>query len=61
LWAIDWADADAAARFSTLAAALAPEGAVLRIDTSGASTRLVAVERPEDLEAWRARLAELAP
>jgi hypothetical protein len=61
LWAIDWADADSAARFSTLAAALAPPGAVLRIDTAGVSTRLVAVERPEDLDAWRARLAELAP
>jgi hypothetical protein len=61
LWAIDWADAESAARFSTLAASLAPPGAVLRIDTAGASTRLVAVERPEDLDAWRARLGELAP
>jgi hypothetical protein len=61
LWMIEWADAEAAARFSTLAASLLPAGALLRIDTSGTSTRLVAVERPEDLDAWRARLAELAP
>jgi hypothetical protein len=61
LWAIEWADAEAAARFSTLAASLSPAGAVLRIDTSGAATRIVAVERPDDLEAWRARLAELEP
>jgi hypothetical protein len=61
VWAIEWADADAAERFSTLAASLASVGAVSRIDTSGASTRFVAVERAEDLEAWSARLAELTP
>jgi hypothetical protein len=61
VWAIEWADADAAARFSTLAAPLASDGAVSRIDTSEVSTRFVAVERPEDLEPWRARLAELGP
>jgi hypothetical protein len=60
-WAIDWTESAAAARFADLAASLAPAGAVLRLDTTGASTRIVAVERRDDLEAWRSRLAELAP
>ena len=61
LWAIEWADADSAARFGALGAELSPEGAALRIDTTGASTRITAVERSENLEAWRAALAEVAP
>ncbi|HTV19415.1 MAG TPA: hypothetical protein VMG12_12105 [Polyangiaceae bacterium] len=61
LWSIEWASADAAERFAELAAALGPEGAALRIDTSGTSTRITAVEREEDLEAWRARHAEAVP
>jgi hypothetical protein len=61
VWAIDWADSASAARFAELARPLAPAGAVLRIDTMGSSTRLVAVERADDLEPWRARLAERGP
>jgi hypothetical protein len=61
LWAIDWDSAEAAAQFASAAAALAPEGAALHIDTSGVSTRVTSVERAEDLDAWRARLAEAAP
>jgi hypothetical protein len=60
LWAIDWDTPDAAAQFESVAAALAPEGALLHIDTSGASTRVTAVERTEDLETWRTRLMEAA-
>jgi hypothetical protein len=61
LWAIDWADADAAARFAALASGLSGDGAALRIDTAGASTRITAVERPEDLQAWPARFSEPLP
>jgi hypothetical protein len=61
LWAIEWASADAAARFAELGASLAPVGATLRIDTSGSSTRITAVERAEDLEAWQSRLGEVVP
>lgn len=60
LWALEWSDADSAARFGTLAAELSPEGSVVRIDTTGVSTRITAVERSEDLEAWRAALAAVA-
>ena len=61
LWALEWASAEVAARFAELAETLAPEGVTLRIDTSAASTRITAVERSEDLEPWRARLAEVVP
>jgi hypothetical protein len=61
LWAIEWASADAAARFAELGAPLAPVSAALRVDTSGSSTRITAVERSEDLEAWRSRLGEVIP
>lgn len=61
LWAIEWSDADAAARFAELGASFAPAGATLRIDTSGSSTRISAAERAEDLEAWQARLREALP
>ena len=61
LWAIEWSSPDAAERFAELAAAFTPAGGTLRIDTSGASTRITAVERAEDLDAWRARLGEAAP
>jgi hypothetical protein len=61
LWAIDWADADSASLFANLASALAVEGAVLHVDTRGASSRVVAAERGEDLEAWRERFAETVP
>jgi len=46
---------------STERASLAPVGATLRIDTSGSSTRITAVERADDLEAWQSRLGEVAP
>lgn len=61
LWALEWESEEAAARFAELAAALEPEGVTLRIDTAESSTRLVAVERAEDLEVWRERLAEAVP
>lgn len=61
LWAIEWSSADAAQRFAELAAAFTPVGGTLRINTSGASTRIAAVERAEDLAAWQARLGEAAP
>jgi hypothetical protein len=60
-WAIDWQDASAAAEFAERAAAFAPAGATLALDTSGRSTRLCVAERAEELEVWRARLAEVAP
>jgi hypothetical protein len=58
LWAIEWSSAEAAQRFSELAASFAPAGATLRLDTSRSSTRITAAERAEDVEAWQARLAE---
>jgi hypothetical protein len=61
LWAIEWASADAAERFAELAASFMPAGATLRVDTAGSSTRVTAVERAEDMEAWRARLGEVVP
>jgi hypothetical protein len=61
LWAIDWDTPAAAAQFESLAAALAPEGGLLHIDTSGVSTRVTVVERAEDIDAWRARLAQAVP
>jgi hypothetical protein len=61
LWAIEWADAESAALFASLAAALASGAAALHIDTQGASSRVVAAERAEDLEAWRVRFAEAVP
>lgn len=61
LWALEWESAETASRFAELAAALAPAGATVRIDTLDASTRITAVERAEDLEAWRARGAEVVP
>ena len=60
-WAIDWDDAAAAQEFAGLAATLAPVGAAVALDTSGRSTRVTVAERQEELEAWRARLAEVAP
>lgn len=61
LWVIDWADAEAAALFATLAAELEREGAVLDIETRGTSSRVVAAERAEDVAAWRERLDEAVP
>jgi hypothetical protein len=61
LWAIEWSSTGAAERFAELAAPLAPVGATLRIDTSGASTRIAAVERADDLAAWHARLGDVVP
>jgi hypothetical protein len=61
LWAVEWEDAESAALFATLGAELASEGAVLQIDTRGLSSRVVAAERAEDLEAWRERFAEAVP
>jgi hypothetical protein len=61
LWALEWADAESAALFAALGAGLASEGAVLQIDTRGLSSRVVATERAEDLDAWRARFAEAIP
>lgn len=60
-WAIDWDEAAAAEEFATLAATLAPAGAAVALDTSGRSTRITVAERADELEAWRARLAESAP
>ena len=61
VWVIDWTDADAAALFATLAAELAVEGAALDIETRGTSSRVVAAERAEDVEAWRERFDEAVP
>jgi len=60
LWAIEWSAPPNAERFAALAAALAPAGAALRLETEGTTTRITATERPEELDAWRERLAEAA-
>lgn len=61
LWVIEWADAEAAALFTTLGADLAGEGAVLDIEVRGASSRVVAAERAEDVAAWRERFDDAVP
>ncbi len=60
LWAIEWADADAAAHFAEGFTSL-PGGDQARVEVMGASTHVAVAERRVELTAWVDRLGATAP